>query len=255
MLAPLTNDPAVATGHLLEYGICRLEGALGRDDLVELREAVQKAAADDAAGDQAYVYSNEANQRIWCLFNRGECFIGLADNPPTLAIIRTVLGDDALLSNLSANVTGPGGLAMAPHWDQDWAQRPWPHALVAHVIWMIDDFTEENGATLVAPRSHLGEHTPGAKDLVPATGPAGTALIVDGRTWHGTGSNNSVGDRRTGILAYYCRSYIRQQENIPLSLRADVREKLGEQRRELFGIGFHNYLNMVGGPPAGLPRF
>jgi len=254
-LPPLTSDPEVATGHLLDYGACRLEGALGRDDLAELREAVAQAAADNAASGDAYVYSDGANQRIWCLFNRGECFIRLAENPQALAIIRTVLGHDALLSNLSANVTGPGGRAMMPHWDQDWAQRPWPYALVAHVIWMIDDFTEENGATLLTTRSHLAERAGGGADMVPATGPAGTALIVDGRTWHGTGPNRSAGDRRIGILAYYCRSYIRQQENMSLSLRTDVREQLSQARRELFGLGFHRYLNMVGGPPASLPRY
>jgi ectoine hydroxylase-related dioxygenase (phytanoyl-CoA dioxygenase family) len=255
MIPAVTTDPAVASAHLREYGVCRLEGALGTDDLLALRVAVRQAAADDAASDKAYLYSDGANQRIWCLFNRGECFLRLAENPLALTVIRGVLGEDALLSNLSANMTGPGGHAMVPHWDQDWAERPWPHPLVVHVIWMLDDFTEDNGATLVAPGSHLSEHAPGAQDMVPATGMAGTALIVDGRTWHGTGPNTSAAKHRIGILAYYCRSYIRQQENMWRSLRDDVRDGLSEQRGQLFGLGFHRYLNMVGGPPANLPRY
>ena len=256
MMRPaVTTNPEVASAHLVEHGVCRLEGALGRDDLLGLREAVRQAAMDDTANDKAYLYGDGANQRIWCLFNRHECFLRLAENPPALTVIRGVLGQDALLSNLSANMTGPGGRAMVPHWDQDWAARPWPHPLVAHVIWMLDDFTEDNGATLVAPGSHLSEHAPGPRDMVPATGAAGTALIVDGRTWHGTGPNRSAAEHRTGILAYYCRSYIRQQENMWRSLRDDVREGLSEQRRQLFGLGFHRYLNMVGGPPANLPRY
>lgn len=254
-LPPPTRDPDTATAHLLEYGVCRVDGALGDDELREVRAAVHQAADDDALADRSYRYSGGANQRIWLLFNRGECFLRLAENGPALGVIRAALGEDALLSNLSANITGPGGAAMAPHWDQDWAERPWPHALVAHVIWMIDEFTEENGATLVVPGSHLTGRTSRPEEMVAATGPAGTALIVDGRIWHGTGANTSADACRIGILAYYSRSYIRQQENMWLSLREDVRENLSEQRRALFGLDFHKYLNMHGGPPADLPRF
>jgi len=152
-------------------------------------------------------------------------------------------------------VTGPGGSSMAPHWDQDWAERPWPHAFVAHVIWMIDDFTEENGATVVCPGSHLMDGPPQGDCMVPATGPAGTALVVDGRTWHGTGRNTTVNDQRIGILAYYCRPYIRQQENMAWSLSSKVRDNMSPERRKLYGLEFWEYLNMVGGPPQELPRF
>jgi ectoine hydroxylase-related dioxygenase (phytanoyl-CoA dioxygenase family) len=120
---------------------------------------------------------------------------------------------------------------------------------------MIDDFTEQNGATLVCPGSHLLDGPPQGISMVSATGSAGTALVVDGRTWHGTGPNTTVDRHRTGILAYYCRPYIRQQENMSLSLSNVVRDSMTPERRKLFGLDFWEYLNMVGGPPHELPRF
>ena len=144
---------------------------------------------------------------------------------------------------------------MAPHWDQDWAERPWPHALVVTVVWMIDAFSEENGATLVCPGSHRMDSAPKGDCLVPGTGPTGTALIIDGRTWHGTGRNITADSERIGILAYYCRPYVRQQENMALSLSGAVRESMSVGRRRLYGLDFYEYLNMVGGPPPDLPRF
>ena len=81
------------------------------------------------------------------------------------------------------------------------------------------------------------------------------ALIVDGRTWHGTGRNSTVDRERVGILAYYCRPYIRQQENMSLSLSEAVRQGMGAERRKLYGLDFYDYLNMVGGPPRGMPRY
>lgn len=256
LLPPITDNPDTASEHLLQYGVCRLAGALTGAETSILRDAVRAADDDDRRRGQSYTYSKGSNRRVWSLFNRGECFLALAENPAGLKVVRAVLGPDPLLSNLSANIAGPGGTAMVPHWDQDWADRPWPHAFVSHIIWMIDEFTLENGATLVAPGSHLLPGPPsGDTPLVAATGPAGTALVVDGRTWHGTGSNTTTDGERIGILAYYCRPYIRQQENMAVSLVPEVRDRLDPGRRKLLGLDFYKYLNMAGGPPQDLPRF
>ena len=254
-LPPVTGDPEEANRHLLEHGVCRLDNALRPGELEALRAALKAAASADAKENRSYLYCEGRNQRIWTLFNRDECFLRLLENGLALGVVRAVLGPDALVSNLSANITGPGGTAMAPHWDQDWADRPWPHALVAHVIWMIDDFTVDNGATFVAPGSHLMNKPPEADCMVPVTGAAGTAMIIDGRLWHGTGPNVTADQHRTGILAYYCRPYVRQQENMALSLSPDLRDGMSLARRKLFGLEFWEYLNMVGGPPPEIHRF
>ena len=52
-----------------------------------------------------------------------------------------------LMSSITANITGPGGHPMYLHYDQDYVPGPWPpFPLVANIIWMLDDFTEGNGA-------------------------------------------------------------------------------------------------------------
>ncbi|MFI5796306.1 phytanoyl-CoA dioxygenase family protein [Streptomyces sp. NPDC051677] len=254
-LPPIADDLETARKDLAAFGCARLGGALSNTEVREIREAVAQAAEEEVREGTDYLYSNGSNQRVWSLFNRGETFLRLAEHSSALALMETALGPKPLVSNLSANITGSGGTAMVPHWDQDWAERPWPHALAAHVIWMLDDFTVENGATLVAPGSHLLDGPPPEGTLVPATGPAGTALAVDGRIWHGTGANVSQDARRMGILAYYCRPWIRQQENMALSMTPEVQAGLSQQRRALFGLDFHEYLNMVGGPPRDLPRY
>jgi ectoine hydroxylase-related dioxygenase (phytanoyl-CoA dioxygenase family) len=192
---------------------------------------------------------------VWCLPRRGEDFVRLACHPTALALAAHVLDGDVLLSNLSANLVGPGGGAMVPHSDQEWAPRPWAHALAMHVIWMIDPFTAENGGTLLVPGSHRRPHTEVRWTPIAAEGPAGTALAFDARLLHGTGVNRSpLG--RMGILAYYCRGFIRQQENFALSLGADTIANWHESLRSLFGFTFHpEYLGMVNGPPPDLPRY
>ncbi len=253
-LPAITDSVDQARTDLTEFGCARLSGVIPSDTVSRLRALIAEAARADQEDQGSYLYSGDANQRIWMLPPRHQLFVELAANPVAIDMMRTILGDNPLLSNLSANITGPGGEAMIPHWDQDWADRPWPLALAAHVIWMLDDFTVENGATLVAPGSHRLDTAPPQGSLVPATGPAGSALLLDGRTWHGTGANTSRSARRRGILAYYCRPYIRQQENYLVSLPVEFQSKLDPSHRKLFGLEFYEYLNMVGGPPEDLPH-
>ena len=250
-----TDDLSAAADDLDRHGYCLVADALDHDALEHLRRATSAEAQADRTADVAHVYSRERSQRVWCLPRRGDVFVRLACHPTALALAAHVLDDDVLLSNLSANIVGPGGDEMVPHSDQEWAPRPWPHPLAMHVLWMIDAFTAENGATLLMPGSHRCPHTDVRWAPVAAEGPAGTALAFDARVLHGTGANRSrLG--RMGILAYYCRGFVRQQENFARSLSPDAIAEWPEDLRSLFGFTFHpEYLGMVNGPPSELPRY
>ena len=121
--------------------------------------------------------------------------------------------------------------AMYLHSDQDYVPLPWPpFPLVANIIWMLDDFTEENGATRFIPGSHHEDHTGWTPDVmnrrsgetVAVGGRAGSLVCLDGRVLHQTGANATIGQLRHGIIAYYCQPWIRQQENASLSILPEV---------------------------------
>jgi ectoine hydroxylase-related dioxygenase (phytanoyl-CoA dioxygenase family) len=253
-MSPIRTEIGSAADDLVEFGCSRVTGLLTTQELAALRAAVEELAAEDRANSSGYVYSG-TNQRVWALPNRRDCFLHLAEHARVITVLSAILGPDLILSNLSANIVGDGGGPMVAHWDQDWADRPWPHALVAHAIWMLDDFTEDNGATLVWPRSHLSSGPPGPGETpVRAIGPAGTCMFVDGRTWHGVSPNTTHHPRRA-LLAYYCRPYIRQQENFALSMPPNRLRTLTPSQRRLLGFEFYEYLNMVNGPPTTLDRY
>ena len=77
--------------------------------------------------------------------------------------------------------------------------------MVMTAIWMLDDFTLENGATRVVPGSHKIT-TPLAKSLaqplarhereIVVTGSAGSVLVFNGHLWHSGRKNDSRGPRR-----------------------------------------------------------
>lgn len=258
MAATLTTDLDRAKADLAEHGYCLLEGHLPADRLQEVRERLVEQAAAEIEDGTDYVYENGANQRVWTLPNKGDCFIDLALDPTVDKLMTDLLGFGYLLSNLDANIAGPGGNPMFLHADQSFAPPPWPYPMVANVMWMLDDFTAENGATRIAPGSHLKPEGPVptlSTDLTePVCAPAGTAMVFDGRLWHQTGANVTAGERRHGILAYYCRAYLRTQENWFLSIDPAVLERRPELKR-LLGYELYLSLGMVDGMPRTGPRF
>jgi ectoine hydroxylase-related dioxygenase (phytanoyl-CoA dioxygenase family) len=255
-----TDDLTAAKADLAEHGYCLLEGALPPERVSQIRQRLLDLAAAEIEDGTDYVYEGGANQRIWTLLNKGDYFVELALDSTIAEFMEHLLGSDFLLSNIDANIAGPGGKPMFLHADQSFVPTPWPpYPLVANVMWMLDDFTRDNGATRVTPGSHLSGEAPELTifdhHTVPVCGPAGTAMIFDGRLWHQTGANVTADQRRVGILAYYCRPFMRQQENWFVSLDPAVLEQWGQPLRHL--LGYDNYLSlgMIDGMPRRGPRW
>lgn len=237
------------------HGYCVVEGALADERLNELRETLDRVAKEEIENETDYVYDEGSNQRVWVLLNKGRCFEELVQDPLVLELIEHLLGNGFLLSNVNANITGPGGKPMFLHSDEDYVPAPFPpYALVANVMWFLDDFTAENGATRIVPMSHTLRHPPeysNKYDTEPVTGKAGSAMIFHGALWHQTGANVTKDRKRRGILTYYCRPFMRQQENFFKSLDAAVLARATPQLKQL--LGYEIYLGGLGAI-GGLPR-
>lgn len=266
------SDLAAARGALDEHGLALVSGAIERHELDEVRCRLLAAAEEDRRSSRAYVYdADEANQRVWALLKRGACFERLVTNPVAIDLIEHLIDRPMLLSNISANITGPGGGRMALHADQGYVEPPFPpRPLAANAIWMVDDFTVANGATRIVPGSHRRDHGPAATEARRAAGhgtdpddtvaieaPAGTLCILDGRVWHQTGTNTTTDERRAGIFAYYVRPYLRTQENWWRSLDDDTLERYRADPllHELIGFDHYRSLGVVDGMPLDQTRF
>ncbi len=102
---------------------------------------------------------------------------------PLLASVAERFLGPCKLSSVLARSVHPGGGPQALHRDCADGER------LVGFAWMIDAFSETNGATEIVPR---GEH-----ETVPLTGRAGTLVIYDGTLLHGYGHNATTGPRRS----------------------------------------------------------
>ena len=116
-------------------------------------------------------------------------------------------------------------------------------------LWAIDEFTEQNGATLVYPGSHRwGDERPTSMpDVAVATMPAGSVLLYYGTLVHAGGANRSAGER-LGISIQYATAWARQQENFMMAIGIDGARALDPRLQELIGYSIHPpFMGMVDG--------
>jgi hypothetical protein len=152
---------------------------------------------------------------------------------------------------------GPGAKRQPLHRDEGlWADMPGlgmdSHLQLASVV-SLTDFTEQNGATRVIPRSHRWEgngyvttgRIPTFEDTVPAVMPAGSAVIYTGWTIHGAGQNRTQDEYRRGLHVSYCQGWLRTEENNVLATPPSLARQLPEKEQELLGYNAHRTLGML----------
>jgi ectoine hydroxylase-related dioxygenase (phytanoyl-CoA dioxygenase family) len=122
-----------------------------------------------------------------------------------------------------------------------------------NTIWALTDFTEENGATHLAPGSHLWdldqETTP--DQTVQAVMPRGSVLLYSGTVIHGGGANRSAAPR-VGMNITYCLSWLRQEENQFLSCPPSIAKDLPSELTDLMGYTMANYALGYYSQPEGI---
>jgi ectoine hydroxylase-related dioxygenase (phytanoyl-CoA dioxygenase family) len=184
-------------------------------------------------------FEGHKTRRIYAVIEKTLALNPLVEYPLILALLDKVLMANYLLSQLQAINILPGEVAQPLHHDDGFYPIPRPRAPVsAATIWAIDDFTEDNGATLVIPKSHLWEdRAPADIDrsaLVPAVMPAGSVIFFLGTLWHGAGANKS-GQSRMAATAQYCEPWARQQENYSLAISRERARLCSETIQAMLG--------------------
>jgi ectoine hydroxylase-related dioxygenase (phytanoyl-CoA dioxygenase family) len=143
---------------------------------------------------------------------RGGQITELIANPPAIAFLREVFGDDVVMMTCAYARSEPGHPGISLHADgQPYGSRifgyegscPW----LIRVLYYLDDLTEQVSPFRVVPRSHLcmhGDANPYKRyhehpEEVAVTLRAGSAVLINHRVFHGNFPN--TGDRPRELLA------------------------------------------------------
>lgn len=176
-------------------GYLVVPGALDAAWVCRLRRAFDEADAQ-ASGTQHVTISPETPEY--------DAWLALQRHPALLAAAARLLGNPFHVRDAHGRNPLPGFGQQGLH--ADWPERaPGGGYCVVTAIWMIDDFTPENGATRVVPGTHLlaraipkalGQPLARHPEERAVIGSAGTLLVFNGHLWHSGQKNESQGPRR-----------------------------------------------------------
>ncbi|MGH7812480.1 MAG: phytanoyl-CoA dioxygenase family protein [Candidatus Binataceae bacterium] len=226
-------------------GYTIVENAIELDFIDQIANDLTRLERELGIKPRMNVFEGNKTTRVLNLLAHGKTFEAIPVHPNILPIVETVLDGGLLVSTLTSVAIGPGELAQPIHTDDQLIPLKKPHqALICNTMWALTDFTEENGATRIVPKSHLEKHNPEFMKhypSVPAVMKKGSVLIWHGSLWHGGGANVSK-DVRIGIAMNYCAGYIRQQENQQLGIPREIVAGFEPRLRELVGYGVYRGL-------------
>jgi ectoine hydroxylase-related dioxygenase (phytanoyl-CoA dioxygenase family) len=227
-----------------ESGFVVLEDFIPETFLAELRSRIEELFAEEGGQAGAEFKQEPGSRRLANLCDKGEVFRRAVAIPELLDYVGHVLAGDYKLSSLNVRTALPhNGLSQPLHADMG-AIADERGYWVCNTVWMLDDFTTENGAIRVVPGSHKWNRLPQAAladplarhpEEVLVTGRAGTVVVMNAHAWHG-GTENRTSRERVAMHGFYARRDKPQQQYQKMLLRPEVQAALSERERWLLAL-------------------
>jgi ectoine hydroxylase-related dioxygenase (phytanoyl-CoA dioxygenase family) len=235
MLAPSEKKQLDELGYLV------LPGFVPPPMLAELRDRVEALWEQEGSEAGSEFRHEPGARRLANLVDKGAIFAEVVSMPKILECIEHVIGPSYKLSSLNARSTNPNSEESQP-WHADSAAIADERGYwVCNSIWMLDDFTTENGATRMIPRSHTWHRLPEPGNTISrpdeelVTGTAGTVVIMNTHMWHG-GTANRTGRCRRALHGFYTRGDKPQQQYQKALLRPETVAALTPLQRRVLAI-------------------
>ena len=227
-----------------DQGWLALPRLMDRAFLEEIRARVEQLWTEEGERAGSEFRTEAGARRLANLVDKGEVFERVVSDPSVLAAVGHVLGEDFKLSSLNARSTDPYWPESQPLHCDAGAVADDAGFWVCNTIWLLDDFTPENGATRLAPGSHRWRQLPQQALADPRapypgeiliTGEAGTVIVMNTHAWHG-GTANRTGHPRRALHAFYTRGDKAQQQYQKSLLRAETQARLSPALRRILAL-------------------
>lgn len=205
-LTPLLQD-------LEQDGYCIMRQVIPSEEMPRLHDSIYQSVRDNSSLPLPKGYATgflRCNQDI----------APYLTHPLLMALVSHLFGEFPNISMLTGTINGKGIERGEIHADWPYNQNhqsriraPYPDIVTNLVtMWMITDYTVENGGTIIIPGSHKRNHAPKhGTDIDPMSeyegetrliGKAGDVGVFDARTWHAIAPNISDQDR-VGVIVRY----------------------------------------------------
>lgn len=237
--------------HLDKKGYVSLGQLLSHDELSKVNKKMEDllfqegTSAGSELFDSKYIrHPKEAGaDRLADLVNKGGLFDIFYSHPRVLAAIEAVLGTNIKLSSLNYRAAKPGQGLQKLHVDYKNSVANGGYK-VCNTIWLLDDFTENNGATRIVPGTHKSTQLPNEvlenpelahPEEILIQAQAGSVFVFNSHVWHG-GTTNHTNTYRRSIHSYFCTLDQPQQLDQKKYVTAETKNRISPRALEILDI-------------------
>lgn len=214
----------MSLGNVLESvssrGYAVVEGVLNSSFLESTRDAMYRTQ-EEIVRDVGKERLERAGERgvLRLMMKHDPHFFRFLEIPEVLDIVDNTVSATAIMHLQNGFILPSSPQEETPTIFQNRFHQDFPRVLNGYVasinvMFAIDDFSTDNGATHVVPRTHQlmtpPDETYLSENAIPVECPAGSMVVFDSTLWHAAGANTS-GKDRLAINHQFTRSYIKQQ--------------------------------------------
>ncbi len=209
-------DSAAIASAIAEEGFLVVPDVLSAEFVARARRELEVAIAREAEYHGGAGYKDYGMVLVCSLY--GGAFLDVFDHPKLLAPLSAVLGEGHIVYAYTSSSMPPGRTNYSRRIHRDCPRMIPGYCTNMGATVLLDDFTEDNGATYYLPGSHRQaaapsdeEFTRNARRLV---APAGSVLFFDALLWH-AGGDNRTSSWRHALTLNMCRPFMKQRLDLP----------------------------------------
>ena len=173
------------------------------------------------------------------VLGHGDALDDFIDPPPLYDVIEAHFGGKVILLNFGATLNPPGGKTYTQKAHRDVRAFTPGYPISLNMLVMLDDFTPENGATLVLPGSQHVQPMPSpelfARHAEQITGKAGDIVLFDSLLVHSAAPNLSDKPRRALTLCFG-RPFVKPQMDWRRFIAPGRLDAFCDAGRQLLGL-------------------
>lgn len=233
------TDAARVREEIATEGFVVVQDVLDAAYVRDAKSALERAIEAEAAWHGGRDYADYGMVLVCPMY--GRVFADIFDNPRLTGPFEAVLGEGCIVYAYTSSSMPPAAKNYSTRIHVDCPRIIPGYVTNVGATILLDDFTEENGATWFLPRSHTRADAPtdeefraNARRLVAR---AGSVFFFDARLWHAGGENRTAAWRHA-LTINMCRPWMKQRLDLPRVL-ADS-DLAGASEKALQKLGFRS---------------
>lgn len=173
----------------------------------------------------------------------GKSFTDLFDFPLAMAGFNAILGEGSIVYAYTSSSMPPGRVNYSGRIHVDCPRLIPGYRTNMGAMYLLDDYTLENGATYMLAGSQYRKDEPSKeeffRDAQRVVAPAGSVCFFDARIWH-AGGENKTDKWRHAVTINACRPWMKQRLDIPRAMESAGVDLTGISETALQKLGFRS---------------